>query len=63
MLEHVELVAIEGHQCTGCHVPTRAGTAMHGRCNRCHLDLTEGTFFTRSREDASTVCATCHLKQ
>ncbi|MCK4414360.1 MAG: hypothetical protein KAY32_12515 [Candidatus Eisenbacteria sp.] len=63
LFAHGELVAIAGHHCAGCHVPTRSGTVMHGRCNRCHLDLEEGTFFTRSREDAPTVCTTCHLKQ
>jgi hypothetical protein len=63
MLEHAELAAIEGHECTGCHVATRGGTAMHGRCNRCHSGLEEGTFFVRTTDDESTVCATCHLKQ
>jgi len=63
MLAHAELTAIEGHTCASCHIPTRRGTAMHARCNRCHLDLEQGTYFTRSREDEASVCKTCHLMQ
>ncbi len=62
MLEHAELVAIEGHTCSSCHVASRGSDAIHHGCNRCHADLEEGTFFARSREDAETVCSTCHMK-
>ena len=61
MLEHAELAAIEGHTCNACHVATRLADAMHGQCNRCHLDLEEGGFIARSRDDDATVCATCHM--
>lgn len=62
MMTHAELTALEGHTCSGCHVATRHADAIHHGCNRCHLDLEKGTFFARSREDATTVCGTCHMK-
>ncbi|MBM3318209.1 MAG: hypothetical protein FJY75_10215 [Candidatus Eisenbacteria bacterium] len=62
MMGHAELAAIEGHTCSSCHVATRHADAVHHGCNRCHLDLEKGAFFARSREDASTVCGTCHMK-
>lgn len=62
MLAHAELAAIEGHTCAACHVASRGADAIHHTCNRCHLDLEQGTFFARTTEDAATVCRTCHLK-
>lgn len=63
MLAHAELAAIEGHTCDACHIASRGADAIHHACNRCHLDLEKGTFFTRTTEDAATVCRTCHMKQ
>jgi hypothetical protein len=62
MMAHVDLAAIEGHTCASCHVAIRGADAIHHACNRCHLDLEKGTFFTRSTDDAATVCRTCHMK-
>jgi len=63
MLGHAELAAVEGHTCGSCHVASRRADAIHHECNRCHLDLEKTAFFTRSTEDADTVCRTCHMKQ
>ena len=62
MLEHAELLDIDGHTCDGCHVASRGSDAVHKRCNRCHSDLEAGTFFRRTRDDAASLCATCHMK-
>ncbi|MCK4305912.1 MAG: hypothetical protein KAY24_16865, partial [Candidatus Eisenbacteria sp.] len=63
MLEHGDLVSIEGHTCTGCHAVSRGADAVHKRCNRCHADLEKGTFFTRSKDEPESVCKTCHMKR
>lgn len=61
-LEHDDLTSFEEHTCTGCHVASRASDAMHGSCSRCHEELEHGTYFARSKENAETVCNTCHIK-
>jgi hypothetical protein len=63
MLGHADLEAIDGHECSGCHVPSRAADAIHNGCTRCHEDVESFAFFTRSRDDHETVCRTCHMRQ
>ena len=62
-LTHAELVSIEAHACEKCHVASSRVDALHHQCSRCHMDLEKGTFFTRSKDDAESVCQTCHMKQ
>lgn len=61
-LDHAELTDIDGHTCAACHVAGRSADAYHNRCTRCHQEQEKFSFFSRSKEDAETVCKTCHMK-
>ena len=63
MLDHEDLVSIEGHTCDGCHIARRAADALHGSCNMCHEGVEEGTFLTVTEENGKSTCDICHMKQ
>lgn len=59
MLDHEDLVAIEDHECDGCHTPRATASAYHTGCNACHLAQAPARF---ADADGQALCNGCHLK-
>ncbi len=59
MATHAELLAIDGHECVGCHTPRSVADAYHAQCNACHLAAAATRFADAKGE---VMCGACHLK-
>lgn len=59
MLDHEDLLAIEDHDCGGCHTPRAVADAYHTGCSACHLTQAPDRFADASGQ---ALCSGCHLK-
>ncbi|MDX9859134.1 MAG: cytochrome c3 family protein [candidate division Zixibacteria bacterium] len=59
MIDHDDMVAIEGHTCNSCHIPRSVSDVYHEQCNHCHEHHDRARFV---EADGNARCNICHLK-
>jgi len=59
MVEHLDLIELEDHDCEGCHSARTLTEAFHAQCGNCHLELAPERF---ADAEGNSRCEACHLK-